>query len=184
MRQCLDPLQAVRRVGPDQPWCVTLPACYPTIIPCTSVHVDDPCVDARHSSPHAALPLIQRLRGRVERHQTPTSSDARHILHRLTRIVQQHVLEFVLHESAFDDANSEINQDRRSLSSSVPSGIGQDRSSTPSRPQSNQQEHGSTVLSIPVPSMSTASHRSEQGSVSSRMLPVSCVVPQRNGLFL
>ena len=155
MRQCLDPLEAVRRVGPDQPWCVTLPACYPTILPYTSAHADDPCVDARHSSSHAARPLAQRLRGRVERHQTPTSSDARQILHRLTRIVQQHVPEFVFHESPVEDANNQIKQER-----------------------------GSTVLSIPVPPMPAASHRSEQGSVSSRMSPVSCVASHENGPFL
>ena len=106
MRPCLDPLEAVRRVGPDQPWCVTLPACYPTILPYTSDHADDPCIDARHS-------FVERLRGRVDRHQTPTSNDARQITHRLTRIVQQHVPEFIFHESASDDASRQIKQHRR-----------------------------------------------------------------------
>jgi hypothetical protein len=109
MQICPDPLEAVRSIGPDQQWCVTLPACYPTIIPYrpTNIEYNDPkaadtrafnfdvknydCTNIIDSSLCANSQLIQRIRRRFDLYQTSPSNDAHQNRQCLKNIVKQRI---------------------------------------------------------------------------------------------
>jgi len=109
MEMCPDPLEAVRSVGPDQQWCVTLPACYPTIIPYIPTNIEYhgqkisdtrafsfdvnnyDCTNIIDSSLCVNSQLIQRIRHRIDLYQTSSANDAHDNLQHLTNIVKQHV---------------------------------------------------------------------------------------------
>jgi hypothetical protein len=109
MQICPDPLEAVHSVGSDHQWCVTLPACYPTIFPyipnnvecneekapntgalnidgntydCTSIIDSSLCVNSQ---------LIQRLRHKLNLYQTSSSNHTKQSQQHLTNMVKQHV---------------------------------------------------------------------------------------------
>jgi hypothetical protein len=128
MQLCSDPLQTVRHVGSNEQWCVSLPACYPTIIPYVPTNVE---YNGQKASNTAAFnsgfntydstdiidsplcansEIIQRIRHKVNLYQTPSSKDAHQILQRLTNIVKQHVPEFIFKEVTDGDVREEIKQ--------------------------------------------------------------------------
>jgi hypothetical protein len=127
MQICPDPLEAVRSVGVDHQWCVTLPACYPTIIPYipTNIEYNDQkafntrassfdvnnydCTNILDSSLCANSQLIQRIRRKIDLYQTPSSNDAHERFQRSTDIVKQRV--------AHGDVRERINHSHQPKSS-------------------------------------------------------------------
>jgi len=127
MQICPDPLEAVRSVGVDHQWCVTLPACYPTIIPYipTNIEYNDQkafntrassfdvnnydCTNILDSSLCANSQLIQRIRRKIDLYQTPSSNDAHERLQRSKDIVKQRVVD--------GNVRERINQSHQSKSS-------------------------------------------------------------------
>jgi hypothetical protein len=109
MQICPDPLEAIHFIGPDQQWCVTLPACYPTIFPhipnnveyngekapnTSALKINDnayDCTSILDSSLCANSQLIQRLRHKIDLYQTSSSNNIRQNHQHLTNIVKQHV---------------------------------------------------------------------------------------------
>ncbi len=109
MQVCSDPLKTIRSVGSDQPWCVTLPACYPTIMPYIATNVEYSgqdaantgvfssgvnnydCTNLLESSLCANSQLIQRLRHKIDLYQTAPSNEARQKRQYSTSMIKQHV---------------------------------------------------------------------------------------------
>ncbi len=100
MQICPDPLQVVRSVESDQQWCVTLPACYPTILPYRPSNVEyndkkeskniDKCTNITDSLSCTKSELIQRLRHKIDLYQSLSSSSSNN-----TRQNHQHLLNTV-----------------------------------------------------------------------------------------
>ncbi|CAF3551564.1 unnamed protein product [Rotaria socialis] len=87
---CSNPLDPVRCTGPNQQWCVQLPACYPTILSCvpTVVKRDDYHGSTILDSPlYANSRLLQRLRQNIDQNPVPPSSN------KASHMYQQHVID-------------------------------------------------------------------------------------------
>ncbi|CAF2251637.1 unnamed protein product [Rotaria magnacalcarata] len=87
---CSDPLDPVRCTGPNQQWCVQLPACYPTIRSCVPTVVERNDYHGRNilDSPlYANSRLIQRLRQNIDQNPVPSSSNE------ANQMYQQHVID-------------------------------------------------------------------------------------------
>ena len=104
MRICPDPLEVVRPVGSDQQWCVTLPACYPTIFPYRPNKIEsneeqaldtgasniNDCTNIVDSPLCAGSQLIQRLRRKIDLDQTSAFTNTQQSHQRLWSTVKQH----------------------------------------------------------------------------------------------
>jgi hypothetical protein len=128
MHICPDPLEAVRSVGPKKQWCVTLPACYPTIIPYIPTNIEYnaqqasdtsdfssdinnyACTNILDSSLCASSKLIQRIRRKIDLYETPSSNTGRQILQHLTSKTKHYVPNFAPNEITDDDVRKRVNQ--------------------------------------------------------------------------